>query len=93
MVEITGVRFNSAGKVYYFDPKGQNLKVGTSVLVETARGVEMGHIVIGNKNIDDSEVVAPLKPILRVATEEDFAQVKANKEKEKDAFILSLIHI
>lgn len=89
MVEITGVRFNSAGKVYYFDPKGQKLKVGTSVLVETARGVEMGHIVIGNKNIDDSEVVAPLKPILRVATEEDFAQVKANKEKEKDAFIIA----
>ena len=88
MVEITGVRFNSAGKVYYFDPKGQKLKVGTSVLVETARGIEMGHIVIGNKNIDDSEVVAPLKPILRVATEEDFAQVKANKEKEKDAFII-----
>ena len=86
MVEITGVRFNSAGKVYYFDPKGQKLKVGTSVLVETARGVEMGHIVIGNKSIDDSEVVAPLKPILRVATEEDFAQVKANKEKEKEAF-------
>ena len=89
MVEITGVRFNSAGKVYYFDPKGQKLKVGTSVLVETARGVEMGHIVIGNKSIDDSEVVAPLKPILRVATEEDFAQVKANKEKEKDAFIIA----
>lgn len=89
MVEITGVRFNSAGKVYYFDPKGQKLKVGTSVLVETARGVEMGHIVIGNKNIDDSEVVAPLKPILRIATEEDFTQVKANKEKEKDAFIIA----
>lgn len=89
MVEITGVRFNSAGKVYYFDPKGQKLKVGTSVLVETARGIEMGHIVIGNKNIDDSEVVAPLKSILRIATEEDFAQVKANKEKEKDAFIIA----
>lgn len=87
MVEITGVRFNNAGKVYYFDPKGQKLKVGTSVLVETARGVEMGRIVIGNKEVEDSEIVAPLKPIIRVATERDFEQVKANKEKEKDAFI------
>lgn len=89
MVEITGVRFNNAGKVYYFDPKGQRLKIGTSVLVETARGIEMGRIVIGNKEVDDSEIVPPLKPILRIATEEDFAQVKANKEKEKDAFIIA----
>lgn len=89
MVEITGVRFNNAGKVYYFDPKRQKLKVGTSVLVETARGVEMGRIVIANKDVEDSEIVAPLKPIIRAATEEDFAQVKVNKEKEKDAFIVA----
>ncbi len=89
MVEVIGVRFNNAGKVYYFDPKGQSLVVGTQVLVETARGVELGHIVMANKEVDDSEIVPPLRPIIRIATEADFTQVKENKEKEKEAFVIA----
>ena len=89
MVEIIGVRFSSAGKIYYFDPKGEQLSVGTKILVETARGVELGHVVIANKNVDDSEIVAPLKPIIRKANEDDFKTVAENKEKEKDAFIIA----
>lgn len=89
MVEIIGVRFSSAGKIYYFDPKGMSLEVGVNILVETARGVEMGHVVIGNKMIDESEIVSPLKPIIRLATEADFRQVAENKEKEKEAFVIA----
>ena len=81
MVEIIGVRFNSAGKIYYFDPMGEELEVGTKVLVETARGIELGHIVIANKQVEEEEIVAPLKPIIRKATEDDFKRVAENKEK------------
>lgn len=89
MVEIIGVRFNNGGKMYYFDPKGQILKIGTDVLVETARGVEMGHVVVANTEVDESEIVAPLKSIIRVADKDDYRQRKENKEKEKDAFIIA----
>ena len=89
MVEIIGVRFNSAGKIYYFDPKGEKLSVGTKILVETARGIEMGHVVTPNSEIDESEIVPPLRPVVRVATEEDFRRVEENKEKEKEAFIIA----
>ncbi len=89
MVEIIGVRFNSAGKIYYFNPKGKKLSVGTQILVETARGVELGHVVVANKEVDESEIVQPLKPIIRIATEEDFKRIKENKEKEKEAFIIA----
>lgn len=89
MVEIIGVRFNSAGKIYYFDPKGQKLSVGTRILVETSRGVEMGHVVTPNSEIDESEIVPPLRPVVRIATEQDFRQVEENKEKEKEAFIIA----
>ena len=89
MVEVIGVRFNSAGKIYYFDPKGQEFSVGANVLVETARGVELGHVVIENKNVDDSEIVPPLRPIIRLATNDDFNQVAENKEKEKEAFVIA----
>lgn len=89
MVEIIGVRFNSAGKIYYFDPKGKKLNVGAQILVETARGVELGHVVVANKEVEESEIVQPLKPIIRLATKEDFKRIKENKEKEKDAFIIA----
>ncbi len=89
MVEIIGVRFNSAGKIYYFDPRGQKLSVGTKILVETARGIEMGHVVTPNSEIDESEIVPPLRPVVRVATEEDFRRVEVNKQKEKEAFIIA----
>lgn len=86
MVEIIGVRFSSAGKIYYFSPKGIKIEAGTRVLVETSRGMEMGRAVIANKEVDESEIVPPLREIVRIATEDDFAKLKENKEKEKEAF-------
>ena len=89
MVEVIGVRFNSAGKIYYFDPKGHSVSVGTKILVETSRGVEMGHVVTPNTEVAESEIVPPLRPMVRVATEEDFRRVEENKQKEKEAFIIA----
>jgi cell fate regulator YaaT (PSP1 superfamily) len=85
MTNIVGVRFRRAGKVYYFDPEKKNVKKGDSVIVETARGVEFGLVVLGPKLVEDSKVVAPLKPIIRIATEADFKKEEANREKEKEA--------
>ncbi len=90
MVEIIGVKFNNAGKAYYFDPKGIQTKVGDHVLAETAHGLEMGKVVIANRMVEDVEIVAPLKPIQRIATDADFQQVEENKEKEKEAFTLAV---
>ncbi len=90
MVEIIGVRFNNAGKIYYFSPKGKKIGVGTHVLVETSRGVELGHVVVSNKDIDESEVVQPLRSIVRVADENDFKRVEENKQKEKEAFDIAV---
>ena len=86
MTEIIGIRFNKAGKIYYFDPKGKKVDVGMGVIVETARGVEFGTVAIANKTVDDKEVVQPLKPITRIATNADYNQVDANRQKEKEAF-------
>ncbi len=90
MVEIIGVKFNNAGKAYYFDPKGIQAKVGDHVLAETTHGLEMGKVVIANRMVEDVEIVAPLKPIQRIATDADFRQVEENKEKEKEAFTLAV---
>lgn len=90
MVEIIGVKFNNAGKAYYFDPKGIQAKVGDHVLAETAHGVEMGKVVIANQMVNEAELVSPLKPIQRIATESDFKQVEENKEKEKEAFAMAV---
>ena len=86
MIEIIGVRFKSVGKVYYFAPDGLKIDAGEKVIVETARGIECGDVVLGNKMVDDSEIVAPLKPVIRVATQEDMAQIEKNKQKEASAF-------
>ena len=86
MIEIIGVKFSGGGKSYYFDPNGIKAENGQHVLVETSRGVEMGKVVIPNQMVDESEVVPPLKPIVRIATEADFKQAEENKEKEKEAF-------
>lgn len=86
MTEVIGVRFKKAGKMYYFSPSGKKVKVGDKVIVETARGVECGDVVMGVKQVDDSRVVAPLKPIMRTATPNDLKTVENNKEKVKDAF-------
>ncbi len=90
MVKVVGVRFRSAGKIYYFDPAGCDMKVGTHVIVETARGVEYGTVMIAPKEVEDDKVVQPLKSVIRVATKEDEKQERRNKEKEKDAFKICL---
>ena len=86
MTEIIGIRFNTAGKIYYFAPNGKKVDVGMGVIVETARGVEFGTVAVSNKMVDESEVVQPLKPISRIATNADYNQLENNKKKEKDAF-------
>lgn len=90
MIKVVGVRFKKAGKIYYFDPTDLDIEKGKYVVVETARGVEFGECVIGMKTIDESQIVAPLKSVLRVATEDDLKKHFNNKEKEKDAFTICL---
>lgn len=86
MTKIIGVRFQQAGKIYYFDPLDYEVEMASHVIVETARGVEMGTVLIPPKDIEDGGIVKPLKPIIRVATEEDEQIVERNKEKAKEAF-------
>ena len=90
MTEVIGVRFNKAGKVYYFDPKGCKLNVGQGVVVETARGVEFGFVATPNREVDDKELVSPLKPIIRPATNADYDKYEQNKKKEKEVFDIAL---
>lgn len=85
MTTIIGVRFRSAGKVYYFEPNGLEIKQGDHVIVETARGVEYGMVVLAPRELDDSKLTQPLKPVLRLATFEDDATEQQNKVKEKEA--------
>ncbi|MCH5333705.1 MAG: stage 0 sporulation family protein [Agathobacter sp.] len=86
MTRIVGIRFQKAGKIYYFDPLDYDLEVPMHVIVETARGVEMGTVLIAPKEVEDDSVVQPLKPVLRIATDEDERIVEENKEREKEAF-------
>ena len=86
MTEIIGVRFQNTGKTYYFSPDGKKMTVGQKVIVETARGVECGTVAISNRMVEDDRIVAPLKPILRVATERDLAQLEENARREREAF-------
>lgn len=90
MIEIVGVKFKKAGKVYYFDPGENKLSEGMQVVVETARGVEIGDVAIPNKMTDDKNVVSPLKPVIRIATEKDKKQAAENEKKEKEAFNICL---
>ncbi len=90
MTKVIGVRFRTAGKIYFFDPLDFGVKRGDHVIVETARGVEYGTVVGDPKEVDDDKVVQPLKPVLRVATERDKEQEAANKAKEKEAFKICL---
>ena len=88
MATIIGVRFKNAGKVYYFDPGEHAMEKGSQVVVETARGVECGEVVIPNKEVAEETIIKPLKPVLRPATQEDIRRSKENAEKEKRAFKL-----
>lgn len=90
MVNVIGVRFRKAGKIYYFDPAEYDIEVGQHVIVETARGIEYGFVMIGKRAVEDDKVVSPLKPVIRVATPEDDEIELKNKEKEKEAFKICL---
>jgi cell fate regulator YaaT (PSP1 superfamily) len=85
---VVGVRFKKAGKVYYFDPGQVKITAGDFVIVETARGLEFGEVVIGPRDVPESEIVAPLKTVIRKATHQDQEKVKDNQAKEKEAFAI-----
>ncbi|MDO5124854.1 MAG: stage 0 sporulation family protein [Ruminococcus sp.] len=86
MIKIIGVRFKSIGKIYYFDPAGLEIKHGDRVIVETSRGVECGEVVLADREIDESEFNSPIKPVIRIATKQDYETIEKNKKKEQDAF-------
>jgi len=86
MVNIIGVRFNKSGKTYYFSPGEIEVQKGDGVIVETARGVEYGVAVLGQREVSEDELVSPLKEVIRLATDKDMAKVEENKLKEKEAF-------
>ncbi len=85
-VEVVGVKFKDNGKVYYFAPEGNTVEAGKAVIVETARGIEFGTAVFGNKEVPSSEVVPPLRPVVRIATDEDIERRRAIAEREKEAY-------
>ena len=86
MEKVIGVRFRNAGKIYFFSPGKLYIPKGKHVIVETARGVEYGYVVVGTKEVDDKKIIQPLKPVLRIATPEDDTKEAANRFKEKEAF-------
>ena len=86
MAEVIGVRFKEVGKVYYFDPNGIEMKKGDMAIVETARGVECGEVAMENREIEDKNIVHPLKKMIRKATQGDLKKVEENRKKEKHAF-------
>ncbi len=90
MVKVIGVRFRTAGKIYFFDPLKFDIKKGDNVIVETARGIEFGTVVGDPKEVEDDKVIQPLKPVLRIANEKDKEQEAANKIKEREAFKICL---
>lgn len=90
MIKVVGVRFRTAGKIYYFDPKNYTIAEGDHVIVETARGVEFGTVMIPPRELEPDKVVQPLKPVIRVATAEDEKIEAKNRQKEKDAFKICL---
>lgn len=90
MIRVIGVRFRTAGKIYFFDPLKFDIQKGNHVIVETARGVEYGTVVGEPKEVTDDKVIQPLKPVIRIATQKDDEQEAANKIKEKDAFKICL---
>ena len=85
MAEIIGVRFKSVGKVYYFDPDGNNVGKGDKVIVETSRGVECGEVILSNRDVEAGQITQPLKKMIRVATAQDLERLEKNREKEAAA--------
>lgn len=90
MIKVVGIRFKKAGKIYYFSPGELNINKGDYLVVETARGIEFGECIIGPKEINEEDIVLPLKDVIRVADENDIKKHKENKNKEKEAFDICL---
>ncbi|HKK95253.1 MAG TPA: stage 0 sporulation family protein [Anaerovoracaceae bacterium] len=86
MIEIVGIRFMQAGKIYYFDPTNIKFNVGDKVVVETARGLELGDVVLANREVGEDEIVQPLKTVERIATDKDIENREKSSEREKEAF-------
>ena len=86
MIKVVGIRFRKAGKIYYFCPKELSVKVGDNVIVETARGIEYGHVVLGEREIDENQLPSPCKDIIRLSTHADDKQYEKNKKNEEKAF-------
>ena len=87
-VEIVGVNFREAGKIYYFSPESFKLSLGDKVIVETSRGIELGTVKVGNKIVDSKDIVSPLKPVTRPATAQDIEQYEKNRAAEDDAIAI-----
>ena len=90
MTRVIGVRFRPAGKIYFFAPGKYNIHTGDKVIVETARGVEFGTVVTGQRDVEDDKITQPLKPVIRIATQDDIRKEEKNREKEKEAFGICL---
>ena len=90
MTKVVGVRFRQVGKIYFFAPGKYSVETGQHVIVETARGVEYGQVVLGEREVEDTAVIQPLKAIIRIATPEDDERELKNREKEKEAFKICL---
>ncbi len=86
MTEIISVRFKNGGKEYYFNPNGLTVEAGQAVIIETSKGVEFAECVLGNRMIDEEELISPLRPVLRIATEQDHRQMEENRRREERAF-------
>ena len=90
MTRVIGVRFRPAGKIYFFAPGKYNIHTGDKVIVETARGVEFGTVVTGQRDVEDDKITQPLKPVIRIATQDDIRKEEKNREKEREAFGICL---
>src|SRR5579863_2740594 len=86
-IVVVGIRFRPAGRIYYFDPQGQTFTTGQYVIVETVRGVEAGRVVLASKKIAESDLSDPLKPVLRLATEDELRMMLSFKSKEKETLV------
>nr|WP_296007141.1 stage 0 sporulation family protein [uncultured Blautia sp.] len=90
MTRVIGVRFRNVGKIYYFSPKNLEIHTGDHVIVETARGVEYGHVVLAPRDVEDDKVIQPLKEVIRIANPQDDKKEEINRKKEKEAFQVCL---
>ena len=90
MTRVIGVRFRNVGKIYYFSPKDLEIHTGDHVIVETARGIEYGHVVLAPRDVEDEKVIQPLKEVIRIANPQDDKKEEINRKKEKEAFQVCL---